>query len=372
MEKLSQNNINTLKACRYCPMCRQSCPSEFIHYRESDAPRGRAILLYSVYFGKQEFEASAVQSIYNCFLCGACKSWCGGQDIGGYDIPELVKFARRDIVSRDLAPKAVQDIKNALVENENCWNIDLKKSFTATVSEKTADILYILGGGVNYVHPEIAEAFIRLLEKNNADYTLLKDEPASGIELDLLGYRKEAQEKAKIMFGRIKATGCKTIVVSDPLVYDALKNDYPAWGLGLETTLLHVSEYFSALIRSGKLNLQPVNKKVTLADSEFLGRYNGVYAAPREVLKATGDFVEMQWNSEYLQSAGEAAFTFDESLFGKGKGIDLGRKISRKAEEAGADIIVTLSATAKDAISATTDLKVIDIVEFIEIYENEK
>ena len=364
MTKITQNNIDTLKACRYCPMCRQSCPSEFISYRESDAPRGRAILLHSVYQGGKEFDPSTVQAIYNCFLCGACKSWCSGQQLGGYDIPELIKFARRDIVSKGLALQSVQEIRNSLVANDNTLNLDRKLAYTSSIVEKTADVLYILGEGVNYTNPEIAEAFIRILEHQQIQYTLLKDEPTSGKELDLLGYRKEAQEKARNMAGRIKAAGCKTIVVSDPLVYDALKNDYPAWELKLESEILHVSEYLLKLISSGTLKLKPTQMKVTLADSEFLGRNNGIYEAPREVIRASAgeNFAEMQWHREYLQSAGEAAFTFDGMPFDRGK--ELGRKISQKAEDINAEVIVTLSATAKNNISATTGLKVMDIAEF--------
>lgn len=364
--KINGTNLNTIHACRYCPMCRQACPSEFINYKESDTPRGRAILLYSSYQGGKGFGASTIESIYNCFLCGACKSWCEGQDLGGYDIPELVKTARRDIVRLGLAPEAVQDMRNSLVENGNMQNLDRKLSYTASRTEQTGDILYILGEGVNYSNHEIADSFIRILEYQQIRYTLLKDEPTSGKELELLGFQKEAREKAKVMSKRIKAAGCKTVVVSDPLVYDAIKNDYRVWGFSVEGEVLHTSEYLQKLIATDKLQLNKSENKVTLIDSEYLGRYNDLYEAPREVIKAVsgeGYYLEMQWHHSYLQSAGEAAFTFDGKAFSRGD--ELGRKISKKAEEAGAEIIVTLSATAKNNISNTTDLKVLDIVEFV-------
>lgn len=365
MEKITQNNLDTLKACRYCPMCRQSCPSEFISYRESDAPRGRAILLHSVYLGGKEFDPSTVQAIYNCFLCGACKSWCSGQELGGYDIPELIKFARRDIVCRGLAPKEVSGLKDALMANDNTKGLGRELSYTASIKEKVADVLYILGEGVNFTNHEVVDAFVKILDKCQVLYTLLKDEPASGKILDLLGYREEARAKAGDMAGRIRKTGCGTIVVSDPLVYDALKNDYPEWGINFEgIRILHVSEYLCELLQTGALKLKKNNAAVTLADSEFLGRNNDLYEAPREVIKASaGDnFAEMQWHHKYLQSAGEAAFTFDENPFNRGE--ELGRKISQKAEEIKAEVIVTLSATAKNNIVATTDLKVVDIAGF--------
>lgn len=366
--KITANEQNTIKACRYCPMCRHSCPSEFINYKESDTPRGRAMLLYSVYNGGKPFEESTIEAIYNCFLCGACKSWCEGQELGGYDIPELIKFARRDIVDQGLAPKAVADIRNALLTHDNTLGIDKSLSYTAIIQEKQASVLYLLGEGVNYIYPEIARAFTHILDICGTDYTMLRDEPTSGKELDLLGYRDEAKEKAATLVKRIQATGCTTVVVSDPLAYDALKNDYVVWETPFEGEVLHVSEYLLRLIHAGELRLNPVSSSVTLADSEFLGRFNKVYDAPREVINTfpAVRFIEMQWHHEYMQSAGEAAFTFDDKVFDRGK--DLGRKISTKAEDVEADTIVVLSATAKQHILATTDLKVVDIVEFV--YEN--
>jgi Fe-S oxidoreductase len=367
MAKITQNNLDTIAACRYCPMCRQSCPSEFISYRESDTPRGRAILLYNIYKGGKEFDRTAIEAVYNCFLCISCRSWCEGYNVKGYDIPELIKFARRDIVEKGLAPKIIEQIKISLVENNNSFGMDSSEAFTAQQNGKeTGDVLYLLGEGVNYKNKEIAEAVISILDKAGIDYALLKDEPESGKILDLLGYRNEAQEKAKVLEGKIKATGCKTVVVSDPLTYDVFMKDYPEWGLNLEgIEVMHVSQYLEKLISSGKLKVNQSAVKVTLADSEYLGRSNGVWDSPREVIKSVaGDnYVEMQWHHDYLQPAGEAAFTFDDEMFTRGE--ELGKKISKKAEEAGAEVIVTLSATAKRNILPTTDIKVVDIAEYV-------
>src|SRR5690606_7674453 len=361
--KITEKEQNTIQACRYCPMCRHSCPSEFINYKESDTPRGRAMLLYSVYKGGKPFEKSTIEAIYNCFLCGACKSWCEGQELGGYDIPELIKFARRDIVEQGLAPHIVQEIRNSLVNFDNTQHLDRGLSFTSSVEEKEAQVLYLLGEGVNYRYPEIAEAFLQILEYADVDYTMLNREPTSGKELDLLGYRDDAWEKAQQMANRIATTGCSTIVISDPLVYDALKNDYQTWGTVIDAEVLHVSEYLWRLILEGMLHLRPVLSSVTIADSEFLGRFNNIYEAPRAIIESAGmgNLVEMQWHHAFMQSAGEAAFTFDDSIFGRGK--ELGKKISVKAEAVGAEVIVTLSAAAKQHIGSTTSLRVVDIAE---------
>ncbi len=367
MAKITQNNIDTIAACRYCPMCRQSCPSEFISYRESDAPRGRAILLYNIYKGGKEYDRTAIEAVYNCFLCMSCRSWCEGYNAGGYDIPELIKFARRDIVEKGLVLKIIEQLKTFLVENNNSFGLDSSKEFTAQQKGKgIGDVLYLLGEGANYKNKEIAEAVISILDKAGINYTLLKNEPTSGKILDLLGYRNEALKKAKVLAGEIKATGCKTVVVSDPLDYDAFMKDYLDWGINLEgIKVMHVSQYIEKLIKIGKLKVKLSSTKVTLVDSEYLGRSNGVWDSPRQVIKSVaGDnYVEMQWHHDYLQPAGEAAFTFDDKIFTRGE--ELGKKISQKAEEAGAEVIVTLSATAKKNISSTTDIHVVDIAEYI-------
>jgi Fe-S oxidoreductase len=366
MSTLPNNHLNTIEACRYCPMCRQSCPSEFISYRESDAPRGRAIIMQSVYRSGEEFNASRIEAIYNCFVCGSCKSWCAGAEIGHYDIPELMKFARRDIVEKNMAPEIVVSMKNSLMANENQYNIDRSQSFTKGVNEEKANILYYLGPEVNFRNQEIAGAVIKILKHLKSSFTLLKDEPESGKILDLLGYRKEAKEKAGKLFLKIKASGCKVVVVSDPLAYDAFKTDYPEWGFTFEPEIkiLHVSEFLAENIKSGALKLSKTSQKITLADSEFLGRFNNVFEAPREVIKASAGslFEELKWNREKLLCTGESAFTFNDGIFTQGQ--MLGEKIAILINDCKAKTVITLSATAKQNISKATDAMVLDIAEF--------
>jgi Fe-S oxidoreductase len=367
MVSITKDHLNTIQACRYCPMCRQSCPSEFISYRESDTPRGRAIILQNVYKTGKEFNESWVEAIYNCFICGSCLSWCAGAEAGGYDIPELMKFARKDIVQRKMTPPAVEAIRISFIKNDNPYNLEKSDSFTSSVNEKKAEVLIFLGTEINYKNHEIGKAVIKILDKLNVSYTLLKNEPSDGKMLDLLGYDDEALEKADNLFKRITGSGCKTLVVSDPLAYDAFKKWYPVWGFKLEPEIkvLHLSEYLTGFIKSGRLKLAGTKEIVTLADSEFLGRFNLVFDAPREIITSSAgkNFVEMRWNREKLLSTGEAAITFNDKIFTQGH--NLGEKISIMARDIHAKKIVTLSATAKNNIGRSTDMEVMDIAEFI-------
>jgi Fe-S oxidoreductase len=325
------------------------------------------MLLHSVYYGDKEYSASAIEAVYNCFVCGSCMSWCAGFEVGGQHIPNMIRFARKDIVNRKMAPAIVEAIKASVLTNNNPYHIDQSKSFSESVTEQKAQVLYFMGSEINYKNPEIAEAVVQILKKLKVDFSLLKNEPTSGKMLDMLGYEEEALVKATELFTRISGSGCKILLVSDPLEYDGFINDFPRWGLTFaeDVKILHLSEYLAGLIKSGSLILGKTSEVTTLADSEFLGRFNHVFEAPREILKASAgeNFVEMRWNREKLLSTGEAAFTFNDQMFSQG--VKLGEKIRIQANDIHCKRIVTLSATAKNNIGNHTGIEAIDIAEFV-------
>ena len=292
---------------------------------------------------------------------------CAGFEVGGQHIPNMIRFARKDIVNRKMAPAIVEAIKASVLTNNNPYHIDQSKSFSESVTEQKAQVLYFMGSEINYKNPEIAEAVVQILKKLKVDFSLLKNEPTSGKMLDMLGYEEEALVKATELFTRISGSGCKILLVSDPLEYDGFINDFPRWGLTFaeDVKILHLSEYLAGLIKSGSLILGKTSEVTTLADSEFLGRFNHVFEAPREILKASAgeNFVEMRWNREKLLSTGEAAFTFNDQMFSQG--VKLGEKIRIQANDIHCKRIVTLSATAKNNIGNHTGIEAIDIAEFV-------
>jgi len=358
-----EKNIKTLMACRYCPMCKQVCTSGNLSRHESDFPRGRGLILYKIFKETAQYDSDIVDSIYNCFLCGCCTANCEG---GPYSMPDLIKAARMDIVNLKMESEFCKNIKKSISENDNPYGASKKDSFKFDIKAK-AEVLYYMGPEVKYNNQEIAESVVKILHKAKIDFTILEDEPDCGKILSLLGYESDAEQKAKTLYEKIKNTGCKTLVVSCPLCYDAFKNDYDKWGSGLEPDIkiYHISEYLLDLSKNGKIKLNKTDEKMTIADSEYLGIFNDVIEAPRELLQLSVDdnFIEMTRSKRKMLATGEGAFIFNGNKFELGK--EICRSFCELAQESGVSTIITLSATAKNNIKKCSNLKVKDIAEFV-------
>ncbi|MBA7470229.1 putative iron-sulfur-binding oxidoreductase FadF [subsurface metagenome] len=94
--------------------------------------------------------------------------------------------------------------------------------------------------------------------------------------------------------------GIKKIITGCPHCYNTLKHEYPQFGGDFEVA--HHTEFIAGLIKEGRLQgIKEMNGVVTYHDSCYLGRYNNIYDAPRDILHGLGGvkLVEMERNLEY-------------------------------------------------------------------------
>ncbi len=98
--------LETVRACRDCPMCHLIDTVAMITGRESNTPRGRAMTLWGLEKGLLSWESEGVpQILYQAFLDGLAQEWCEGN----YDNDELVIDGRKTLVEKGRAHPAVSD-----------------------------------------------------------------------------------------------------------------------------------------------------------------------------------------------------------------------------------------------------------------------
>jgi len=362
------DHTETIDACRFCFMCRHVCTVGILSGRESDTPRGRALILSKIKRGHIAYSEELIETVYRCCLCGLCETWCQAK----MRPTAAALAARADIVAAGMAPERVRELRDHLLADANPFGLargDRFQKIDGCVFVERPEVLYYIGADAAYKRPEIANAFISILKSANVGFSVLQGEGETGKSLAALGYIDDARAAATGLLEQIRSTGCTAIVTTCPSAFDAFTSDYPSMGLdmgGIE--VLHAVQYVDRLIAEKRISPRKhIAKTATLLDGTYLGRTHGIYDAPRRVLDSVlaTERREMSWSKELAHSAGEAAGIF--GLLHPALGSAMANRVLDEAARSGADILATTCPATKTALLAARrdGIEIRDIVELV-------
>ncbi|MFQ5775898.1 MAG: heterodisulfide reductase-related iron-sulfur binding cluster [Kiloniellaceae bacterium] len=310
----SWKDMLNFDACTKCGRCHEVCPARAVGYPLSprdlildlrlhnDKAQGRPLAGVDLIGDVIEPE-----TLWACRSCGACQEICPV----GIEHPSIIIEMRRQLVERgDMDPllqatlDTIGNTGNSFGENARkraAWARDLEFEIK-DIRQEPAEVLWFVGDYASFDprNQKVSRTVARLLKAAGVDFALLHEgEHTAGNDVRRVGeeglYQNLVEHNLEQMTGGRKFS---TIITTDPHSYNTIKNEYPEFGE--VAPIQHYSTVLAELLRAGRLKVvKPLGKRITFHDPCHLGRLNGGYEAPREVLQAIGcDLVEMPRNRD--------------------------------------------------------------------------
>ena len=240
---------------------------------------------------------------------------------------------------------------------------------------KMPEVLFFVGcaGSFDDRAKKITKAFVKLLHKAKIDFAVLgTEESCNGDPAKRAGNEFLFQMQAMANIEVLNAYGITKIVTACPHCFNTIGNEYPE--LGGNYKVMHHTQFLKSLMEEGRLKVEGgkfKGKKITFHDPCYLGRANGEYEAPRDLLKKLDvELVEMRRHKKNALCCGAGgAQVFKEPEKGE-KDINVER--TEEAMETTSEIIATgcpfcmmMMTDGVKAKNVENKIQVMDIAEMI-------
>ncbi|HRA45442.1 MAG TPA: (Fe-S)-binding protein, partial [Phycicoccus sp.] len=340
--------------------------------------------------------------LWSCTTCGACVEQCP-VDIEHVD--HIVDMRRYQTLIESAFPAELGGLFKNLEGKGNPWGmgararLDWAKDLPFPVKvlgedvEKASDVDWLFWVGCAGAYEDRAKkttrAVAELLDQAGVTFAVLGNgETCNGDSARRAGNEVLFQTLAAQNIETMGEFGVTKVVVTCAHCFNTIKNEYAQ--LGAKFEVVHHTQLLNRLVRDKKLvpvarpadvpgkssakNAASTADTVTYHDPCYLGRHNGVYAPPRELIGALPgvELREMPRNQEksFCCGAGGARMWMEEKL---GTRINMNR--TEEALATGAQriaigcpfcrVMISDGLTAKQAEGVGEDVEVVDVAQML-------